>query len=433
MAYLLGQAREQPLVILIEDLHWTDPTTLELLDQLVGRITTHHVLLLVTFRAEFIPPWRGRPHVSLISLNRLSRRQGIELIGRLCAGRTLPSDVTEQILARSDGIPLYLEELTKAVLEDSGSRDLRSKVAIPATLHDSLVARLDRYPTAKRVAQYSAVIGREFSYSLLAEITNEQGRDLQAALQELVSAELIFARGTPPDATYTFKHALVRDAAYESLLKARRQEIHARIAATLEADAYVLSRQPELVAYHLGEARLPERAVIYWERAANEAAARHAHHEAIGHCDRGLEVASLIEDRAARLEHELKLQVRLGNSAIAAKGWSAPEVGQAFYRARELCGELQDGRLLHAILVGLFYFHSFQAELHLAEALGLELLTLGEDADDRVLQVGGHKVLVDVRYKLAKCCCPRMTGQGHGVERAVMNSRGERYPSALWG
>jgi tetratricopeptide (TPR) repeat protein len=379
----------------------------------------------MTFRPEFVPSWRGQPHVTLLTLNRLSRRQAVDLIASLSAGPTLSQDTLEQILSRSDGIPLYLEELAKTVLEDRGDADTAPSEAsprpalIPASLHDSLAARLDRYPSAKRVAQCGAVIGREFSYRLLREITPEGEADLQAAVQQLVTAELVFARGSPPDATYSFKHALVRDAAYGGLLKTRRQQLHARIADTLEADQHVSARQPELVAHHLSEARLPERAVAYWERAAHGAAARHAHQEAIGHCTRGLETVRLISDHKERLEHELKLEVRLGTSARTIT-WAAPEAGRAYYRARELCAELQDDRLMSSILVGLFYFHSNRAETLQAEALGLELLTLGDVKGDRVLQAFGHMTLVDARYKLGNFNgARRHLEQGMGVYNAA--------------
>jgi tetratricopeptide (TPR) repeat protein len=265
------------------------------------------------------------------------------------------------------------------------------------------MSRLDRLPAAKAAAQQAAVIGREFSYRLLAAVSPRSESELQAALQQLVSSELIFVRGEPPEATYTFKHALVRDAAYVSLLKSRRQKYHAQIAALLEKSyPDVVARQPELLAHHLSEACLAERAVTYWQLAADDAAGRQAHQEAIAHCSRGLAMVHLIVDPEQRDWSELRLQVRLGNSATSAKGWSAEEVGKAFYRARELCAVLNDDRLLHPILVGLFGFHVVEAELRAAEKIGLELLALGDARKDRVLQVDGHKSLLNARYKLGK-------------------------------
>jgi class 3 adenylate cyclase/tetratricopeptide (TPR) repeat protein len=408
--YLLGRTRLQPLLIVVEDVHWADPTTLELLQLLIDRVSSGRALLLITFRPEFSVKWQGRPHVTLISLNRLARRHTTELAKGIAGGAGLPDEVFNQILERTDGVPLFIEEFTKAVLEGSraeaGSGTARSgpmSFSIPATLHDSLMARLDRLPAAKVAAQQAAVIGREFTYRMLTTVSQQSEPKLREALQHLVSSELVFIRGAPPEATYTFKHALVRDAAYESLLKSRRQELHARIAAVLERDyPDVTTRQPELIAYHLSEARLAERAVTYWQWAADAAASRQAHQEAIAHCSRGLEMVGLIPDRKQREQHELRLQARFGNSAISVSGWGAAEVAKALYRARELCRETGDSSLLHPILAGLFAFHVVNAELSTAERLGLELLTWGETHNDRIPLVDGHKTLMHVRYKLGK-------------------------------
>jgi tetratricopeptide (TPR) repeat protein len=396
IGYLLGLAQRQPLLLLVEDVHWADPTTLEVMNRLIDRVASERVMLLITSRTEFSPAWSAPSHVMVIPLAGLSQNQTAELAEAIAGSAGLAADTFQKILERTDGVPLFVEELTKAVLE-------REAGAVPATLHDSLVARLDRVPAAKAVAQQASVIGREFTYAMLAGINPQAEPSLHAALRQLISCGLVSMRGTPPDATYTFKHALVRDAAYGSLLKSRRQELHARIAEVLErgyADA--VARQPELVAHHLSEARLPERAVIYWQRAADYAARRQAHQEAIAHCARGLEMVSLISDPGLRCRHELRLQVRLGNSATSAKGYSAPEVGTALYRARDLCTELGDEGPMHPILVGLYFFHANKAELRAAETLGVELLALGDARKDRVLQVDGHKTLLNARYKLGK-------------------------------
>ncbi len=394
--YVAGLARRQPLLVLVEDLHWADPTSLELLDQLVDRIVSERVMLLITTRSERAVQWQGRAYVTQVSLERLTQRESTCLAARIAGGTELPVEVFHRILERTDGVPLFIEEMTKAVLE-------RETGGVPATLHDSLLARLDRIPAAKAVAQQASVIGRRFAYDLLAAVSPQGKPDLRKALRKLVSSGLVFVSGDPPEATYTFKHALVRDAAYHSLLKSRVQDLHARIATVLEqAYSDVATRQPELIAHHLSEARLAKRAVIYWQRAADHAARRQAHQEAIAHCMRGLEMLNLLSDQTLRSRHELELQVRLGNSAMSAKGWSAPEVGQAFYRARDLCAELGDERLMHPILVGLFGFHVVEAELRTAEGIGLDLLALGEVRNDRVLQVDGHKSLLNARYKRGK-------------------------------
>ena len=420
IGYLLGLARRRPLLLLIEDVHWADPTTREVLDRLVDCVRSERVLVLITARPEFSPGWRARPDVTLLPLAGLSQRETAELAGAIAGHAELPPDVFRQILERTDGVPLFVEELTKAVLE-------RESGAVPATLHDSLMARLDRVPAVKAVAQQASVIGREFSYDMLAGIDPQGEPGLQAALRQLVSAGLVSMRGTRSGATYTFKHALVRDAAYGSLLKSRRQNLHARIAEVLERGyPDVVARQPELVAHHLSEARLPERAVSYWQRAADHAARRQAHQEAIAHCLRGLEMVSLISDPGLRDRHELRLQVRLGNSATSAKGYSAPEVGKALYRARDLCTELGDERLMHPILVGLFLFHVNKAELRTAEKLGVELLALGDARNDRVLQVDGHKTLLNARYKLGKF----VEAQEH-FERGMRLYEEDPWPAAL--
>ncbi|MBM6583738.1 AAA family ATPase [Microvirga sp. BT689] len=420
IGYLLGLARRQPLLLLVEDVHWADPTTLEVMDRLIDRSGSERVLLLITARPEFAPGWRERPGVTLIPLAGLSQRQAADLAEAVAGPVELPADMFRQILERTDGVPLFVEELTKAVLE-------RESGAVPATLHDSLMARLDRVPAAKAVAQQASVIGREFTYDILTDINPQGDPRLRAALQQLVSAGLISMRGRLPSAIYTFKHALVRDAAYGSLLKRRRQDLHAKVAEVLEQgypDA--VARQPELIAHHLSEARLPERAVMYWQRAADNAARRQAHQEAIAHCARGLEMVGFISDRELRCRHELPLQVRLGNSATSAKGYSAPEVGKALYRARDLCTELDDEGLMHPILVGLYFFHANKAELRTAERLGVELLVLGDARKDRVLQVDGHKALLNARYKLGKF----VKAQEH-LERGMGLYEEDPWPAAL--
>jgi class 3 adenylate cyclase/tetratricopeptide (TPR) repeat protein len=418
--YLLGLAQRRPLLLLIEDVHWADPTTLEIVDRLVGCVASERILLLITSRPEFSPGWSARPDVTLLPLAGLSQRQTTELAQAIAGRAELPADVFRQILKRTDGVPLFVEELTKAVLE-------RESGAVPATLHDSLMARLDRVPAVKAVAQQASVIGREFSYDMLAGINPQGEPGLRAALRQLVSAGLVSMRGTPAGATYTFKHALVRDVAYGSLLKSRRRELHARIVEVLERSyPDVVARQPELVAHHLSEARLAERAVPYWERAADQAAHRQAHQEAIAHCLRGLEMISLISDPGLRDRHELRLQVRLGNSATSAKGYSAPEVGKALYRAQDLCTELDNDELMHPILVGLFLYHVNKAELRTAEKLGVELLALGDARNDRVLQVDGHKTLLNARYKLGKF----VEAQEH-LEQGMRLYEEDPWPAAL--
>jgi class 3 adenylate cyclase len=297
---LAGLAAQQPVLALYEDVHWIDPSTRELLDLVVERAQRLPVLALITSRPEFNPSWLGYTHVAALTLNRLGRPQGEELLHELTGAKTLPKEVREQILGKTDGVPLFVEELTKTVLEsgvlaDAGSHYELSgplpPLAIPATLRDSLMARLDRLASAKEVAQIGAVIGREFSYELLAAVAAISGAQLTEALDQLVGSELVSRRGEPPDATYSFKHALVQDAAYESLLKLKRQQLHGRIGPVLEKRFPETSEhQPELVAHHFTEAGLAAKAINYWDSAGRRAVRRFAETEAIAHFTRALEL-----------------------------------------------------------------------------------------------------------------------------------------------
>jgi predicted ATPase len=296
LAQLDRVAREQPVLMLFEDLHWIDPTSLELLTAIVDRVQRLPVLLLATARPEFIPPWPSHAHLTALSLTRLSRRECAALVERITAGKSLPTAVLDQILARADGVALFIEELTKTVIEsgmliDGGDRYTMAGplplLAIPTTLHDSLTARLDRLTPVKEVAQIAACIGRDFDYDLLAAALGMAEEGLRSALEALRHAELIIARGLPGQ-QYSFKHALVRDAAYAGLLKSRRVQLHAAIARAIEQSfVYVAEAEPETVAYHLTEAGLPDKAAGYWLRAGKIAAARFANLEAIAHLRRG--------------------------------------------------------------------------------------------------------------------------------------------------
>src|SRR5437588_2255355 len=271
LAQLKGLAARRPVLMVFEDVHWIDPTSLDLLDLIVDRVATLPVLLIITFRPEFMPAWIGRSHVTLISLNRLPRRQRAEMIMRVTGGKALPQEIAEQIIDRTDGVPLFIEELTKAVIEsgmltDAGDRYMAAgpvpALAIPATLQASLLSRLDRLAPVREVAQIGAALGRQFSHELIGAVAAMPRQQLDDALAQLVSAELIYRRGTPPDAEYTFKHALVQDAAYSTLLRSRRQQLHARVAATLEGRfPEIVAAQPALLARHCEEAGLAEKAV----------------------------------------------------------------------------------------------------------------------------------------------------------------------------
>ena len=297
LTILLRIAAQQPVLFVMEDLHWVDPSTLEFLSLLVDQGPTARILALLTFRPDFSPPWTGRAHLTQVTLPRLPRRQAVEMTGRVAHGKALPPEVVEQVVAKTDGVPLFVEELTKMVLESGLLQEREERyeltgplppLAIPTTLHDSLMARLDRLAAVKGLAQLGATLGREFSYALLQAVSPWDEETLQQGLHQLVEAEFLYQRGLPPQATYRFKHALIQDAAYQSLLRSTRQQYHQRIAQVLEAQfPEIVETQPELLAHHYTEAGLHEQAMAYWQRAGQRALQGSAHAEAIGAPDAG--------------------------------------------------------------------------------------------------------------------------------------------------
>ena len=302
VAWLLAETAQHPVLAVWEDLHWADPSTLELLGLLLDQVPTARLLLVLTARPEFRPPWALRAHLTQLTLTRLVRQQVEEMVLRVTGGKPLPAEVVQQIVVKTDGIPLFVEELVKTVLESGLVREDADRyvltgplppLAIPATLQDALMARLDRLAAVKEVAQLGAVLGREFSYALLRAVAPLEEPTLQQSLAQLVEAELLYQRGHPPQATYLFKHALVQDAAYQSLLRSTRQQYHQRIAQVLEAQfPEVVETQPELLAHHYTEAGLSEQAIPYWQQAGQRALQRSANLEAVSHVTRGLEVLS---------------------------------------------------------------------------------------------------------------------------------------------
>ncbi|MEH2513886.1 class 3 adenylate cyclase/predicted ATPase [Nitrobacteraceae bacterium AZCC 1564] len=412
LARLDRLAARGPVLMMLEDAHWLDPTSRELFDQIVERLQGLPVLLIATFRPELSPPWIGFPHVTLLTLNRLPQEQVVELVDRITEGKALPAEVLRQILVRTEGVPLFTEELTKAVLEAGILRKVGDRyalarplpsLAIPATLHDSLMARLDRLAPVKEVAQIGSCIGREFDHELLAAVVSMPEAELATALDRLVAAELVFRRGLSPAATYVFKHALVRDAAYESLLKRRRQELHARIATSIEARfPQLVEAQPELVARHFGEAGLAEKAISYWLRAGRLAAARSANIEAIAHFRSGLECAQALPPGVSRSRFELTLQLALGGPLIATKGFASSEVEAAYQRAQELSRELQSETDLLAALRGLGYVYHVRANMRGATGLVEETITLAERSGDPALLAEADHFAGVVSFHLGK-------------------------------
>jgi class 3 adenylate cyclase/predicted ATPase len=388
VAILLELAERQPVLFILEDLHWTDPTTLEWLNLLIDQTPTAALLVLLTCRPQFQPAWHHRSYITTMTLNHLSHAQVEQLVNRLTDGKTLPQEVLQQIIARTDGVPLFVEELTKAILESGhlkavdGHYELTgalSMLAIPATLQNSLMARLDRLVTAKAVAQYAAVIGRQFPYELLQAVSQLDATTLQRELGRLVEAEIIYQRGLPPQATYTFKHVLIQDAAYASLLKSTRQHYHQRIAQVLEAQfPETAETQPELLAHHYTEAGLTEQAVTYWQRAGQQARQRSANPEAVQHLTKGLELLAMLPETPARAQQELDLKLALAAALIATKGSTALEVEQTYARAHALCQQIGETPQLFPTLRGLCQFYRNRGVLSTAQDLAEQLYRLAQ-------------------------------------------------------
>jgi tetratricopeptide (TPR) repeat protein len=399
LAQVQGLAAQQPVLMLFEDAHWSDPTSLELLDLTIDRAPIMRVLVIITFRPDFTPTWAGRPHVALLSLNRLPPRQRAEMIAGMTGGKALPQEITDQIVDRTDGVPLFVEELTKAVVEsgmltDAGGRytvaGRVAPLAIPESLQASLLARLDRLAPVREVAQIGAALGRQFSHELIDAVAPMPRAQLDDALAQLVGAELIHRRGIPPHAEYTFKHALVQDAAYSTLLRDRRRQLHARIAGTLEAHfPEMVAAQPALLAHHCTEAGLTEKAIAYWLDAGRQAWARSATAEAVALLHRGLALVPALPDSDWRRETELDLRIALGQALTASRGWSAPELGEVYSRARELALTVNRPRALLLALWAQFSDYLNRADLHRARRLARELLDLGDTTGDAPTQVMG--------------------------------------------
>jgi class 3 adenylate cyclase len=342
---LTTRARRQPLLMLFEDAHWADASSLELLDQVVGLLTNLPVLLVISFRPEFQPPWSGLAVASSVTLKRLTQQQSAQLATWIVVEQSLPPQLLERIVTQTDGVPLFIEELTKAVLEDAGHRDSQAaSVTVPTTLQASLVARFDRLPAAKQVAQIGAVIGREFGHALLAAVAISPEAQLSHGLETLVASGLAFRRGLPPDAVYTFKHALVRDAAYSTLLRSQRQELHARIGRVLqEKFPDITGSQPELLAHHLTQAGLADQAIEWWRRAGLRSVARSAHAEATAHFECALDLLGKLPANEQRDARELDLTLDLAVPLIAVHGFGAREVEQCALKAKDLSDRLPGG------------------------------------------------------------------------------------------
>ena len=406
-------AAHRPVLFAFEDAHWADPTTLELLDMIVEGADVARVVVLITHRPEFTAPWTGRPHTTLLALNRLGRRDCTAMCGRVTAGKALPDEVLAQIVEKTDGVPLFVEELTKTVLEsgllteEPGRYTLAGplgELAIPASLHDALMARLDRLVPVRQVAQTAAAIGRQFGYDLLARVSPLDEAALADALEQLAASELIFARGTPPDAAYTFKHALVQDAAYESLLRGPRRGLHARIAAALvEHFPATAEAEPGLLAHHYTEAGLAEPAADNWARAGRAAVERFAMPEAIEHFNRALATLNDIPDETERLHRELDVQIALAPTLMAVHDFGSEQPRRAFERARELSKQTDDREKLFGALWGLWLSYHPRGDQVNAQRLVHELLAFADRNQDPAYELQAHHAAwggpFDARYE----------------------------------
>ncbi|ETX09287.1 MAG: hypothetical protein ETSY2_00295, partial [Candidatus Entotheonella gemina] len=388
LTLLLLRAAEHPVYFVVEDLQWADPSTLEFLDLFMIQVPAAAILAVLTCRPSFEPPWGQRASVVSLVLNRLTRPQMARMIVQVSRGKALPPEVTEQLMEKTDGVPLFVEESTRMLLESDqlverdGVYEMAATLTqfeIPATLHDSLMARLDRLGTAKEIAQWCAALGRECTHEVLASITPFDEATLQQGLRQLVDADLVFQHGFLPQARYRFKHMLVRDAAYESILKRRRQGIHQQIAEVLEAQfPDTAEAEPGLVAHHYAEAGRHEQAIIYWQRAGQLAYQRSANQEAIGYLTTGLELLLSQPENAKRARQELDIQMALGAALMAAKGPAAPEIEHAYTRARELCRQIGEPPQLFPVLRGLWNCYLQQGALQTTHELAEQLLDLAQ-------------------------------------------------------
>jgi len=388
--------------MIVEDLHWADPTTLEFLNRLVPRLVELRILLIITHRPEFKAPWTGQAQVSALFLNRLSRRYCRAMVESIANDKPLPSSIMDQVVAKTDGIPLFVEELTKTLLESGSLREesdswvltgTLQELAIPTTLRDSLLARLDRLPSVKEVAQLGAAIGREFPFNLLATVSSMSESALRSALDRLVTAELIFARGAPPAASYVFKHALVQDAAYETLLKSKRQQLHERIAKALEDNfPEVVLSQPEIVAQHYTEAGRHEVAVAWWSKAGDLAIKRSADTEAVRHFNRAIELLQSKPQSRERDACELEMRIKLSGPLIATRGYVTTELADNYSNAWRLCEKLEEKKSILPVMYGQWVIPYVRGDMAAALVNSKRFLQQAEQQNDTGLLMMGHRI-----------------------------------------
>jgi class 3 adenylate cyclase/tetratricopeptide (TPR) repeat protein len=400
--HLTGLAERQPVLLIFEDIHWVDPTSHELLDLVIHRIEQLPILAIATFRPEFQSPWSGQPQVTTLTLARLARKDSATLVRQIKHDTMpLPDEIVREIVTRSDGVPLFLEEMTRAVLEAASADTLRTETgvsiaaelehAVPATLHASLIARLDRIgSTAKEIAQVGAAIGREFSYEFLAATSQRSSSQLKEALARLVEAGLIFQRGTPPQATFLFKHALVQDAAYSTLLRGARRNLHARIADALVAASHAESVVPEIIALHMQSADRCAEAIDYWRKAGEHSVRRANNREAVAHFNRALSLLETQPQTSERWRIELAIRSQLAPALMSVHGWAAAEVGEVVERATDVGGRLESSEELAPSIANLWLFHYANGRLDAAEKISDDLLKIGRELNSPEVLLQGH-------------------------------------------
>ena len=386
--WTLGAAAHQPLVLVMEDLHWMDPSTMEFIHILAEQLATARLLLVCTARPEFKAEWPARSHHTLITVNRLSARETRELVASVTAETGLAKETLEAVIQRTDGVPLFAEELTRLMVERGGQPEARD---IPATLLDSLAARLDRLGGAKDVAQLGAVLGREFTYGLIKAVSTMPEADLKSGLEGLADAELVYVRGAPPEATYLFKHALILDAAYAALLKSRRRQLHARAAqAIIDAFPAVAEAQPEVLARHWNAAGEIDKAIAAWTAAGQRASSRAAHVEAAGHFRAALELSEALPQGSDRANTELALLLGLAVSLSASQGYTSPEVGEVLGRARTICDHLGNVAGLFGVMINICHFYTVAAQEEPAMDAASRCLKIAEETRQPDQLIQGH-------------------------------------------
>jgi len=409
---LLERASRQPVLFIVEDLHWIDPSSLELLDQLIAQVPTQRILIFLTFRPQFVPHWPQEEHFAKIDLHGLSKKHAAEVIRRVADNNDLAPEAIDHIIVRTDCVPLFLEELTKALLEGNMifEKDGRYEISAPlhslggpSNLQDLLTSRLDRMQGAKVVAQLAATIGREFTHEMLAAIPGRHKQGLRTQLERLVQAGILYHKGEPPDDSYIFTHVLIQDSSYGSLLKSRRREYHRQIAETIEEKFPNISEtRPELLAQHYTEAALLRKAVEYWLLAGTRASRQSATREAISHLRRGLALVDRLPEPALRASLELQLQAAIGPALIAVKGFGDHEVGQVYARAGEISAQLGDGPHLFPVLWGQWVYYLVRDDLQKARSLSLEMKRLAEQSGDSAMLIEAHWTLGNTLFWLCE-------------------------------